>query len=300
VFDRVKINTKQKIRLFFDILRRKRSIIFTMISFIIFFIVVFFFYNIKSRQTLNSEKPKPNVSISNSDTKQSAPTESTSSAISSPDSLLNLVNWELTLPIDTNHLGNPDEIKWPELKTFTSPPYFQLNNDKTGVVFRAPVSGVTTANSNFPRSELREMTDGGTQEASWSTTSGTHTMRIGEAITHLPTSKPEVVAGQIHDTSSDVIMIRLERQNLFVQSSGQNIGTLDPAYVLGTPFTVEIVAGDGHIKVFYNDVQKLNYNKNGDSYYFKAGCYTQSNMSTDDNPDAYGEVVIYELKVTHS
>ncbi len=43
-----------------------------------------------------------------------------------------------------------------------------------GVQFRAPVDGVTTSGSSYPRSELREMTDSGSSEASWSSTSGTH------------------------------------------------------------------------------------------------------------------------------
>lgn len=34
--------------------------------------------------------------------------------------------------------------------------------------------------------------------------------------------------------------------------------------------------------------------------YFRAGCYTQSNTKKGDSPDSYGEVVIHELKVTHT
>lgn len=43
------------------------------------------------------------------------------------------------------------------------------------------------------------MTGNGSHPASWSTTSGTSTMEIDEAITHLPEGTPHVVAGQIHD-----------------------------------------------------------------------------------------------------
>jgi poly(beta-D-mannuronate) lyase len=162
----------------------------------------------------------------------------------------------------------------------------------------APVGGVTTSNSGYPRSELREMN--GSSAASWSNTSGVHTMTVTEAITHLPAVKPHVVAAQIHDAQDDVVMIRLEGSNLFVEQNGNSVGTLDAAYRLGTVFTVKLVAADGHIKVFYNGVLKLDVVRAGSGWYFKAGCYTQSNPTKGDAPDAYGEVVIYGLDVTHA
>jgi hypothetical protein len=144
------------------------------------------------------------------------------------------------------------------------------------------------------------MTDNGATNASWSSTSGTHTMIIREAITHLPVVKPHVVAGQIHDATDDVVMVRLEGNHLFVESGGNDIGTLDASYQLGTTFTVTVVAAGGHIKVYYNDALKVDVAKSGSGYYFKAGCYTQSNVAKGDAPDAYGEVVIYDLQISHN
>lgn len=218
---------------------------------------------------------------------------------STPATVLDLANWKLTLPVETSRSGNPDEIKQPELGWFTQSPHFELNNQKNGVIFRANVEGATTKGSSYPRSELREMTDSGKQLASWSSFSGTHTMFIKQAITHLPVVKSEVVAGQIHDASDDVIMIRLNGKRLFVEGSRQVIGELDPTYNLGTTFSVKIVASDGRIKVYYNDVQKVDYVKSGQGYYFKAGCYSLSNLSKGDQAGAYGEVVIYDLQVSH-
>lgn len=217
-----------------------------------------------------------------------------------PSTVLNLTNWKLTLPIDTSHAGSPDEIKQPELATFTLNPYFRLNSSKNGVIFRANVNGATTSGSQYPRSELREMTNSGKQNASWSNTIGTHTMTIRQAITHTPSVKPDVVAGQIHDASDDVVMVRLEGKRLFVESDGEAIGELDGNYSLGTVFTVQMLAAGGHIKVYYNGEQKVDFIKAGSGFYFKAGCYTQSNVSRGDAPDAYGEVVIYSLQVSHT
>jgi hypothetical protein len=216
-----------------------------------------------------------------------------------PSRVLNLTDWYLTLPIAKPGTNDPQTIKQPQLNSFALAPYFQLNAGANGVVFQAPAGGVTTKNSKYPRSELREMANGGTQEASWSDTNGTHTMTIRQAITHLPAAKPHVVAGQIHDDSSDVIEIRLEGSNLFVEADGKSVGTLDGGYQLGAVFTVQVTAANGHIQVAYNGVTKVDYAKSGSGYYFKAGCYTQSNPGKGDSPGAYGEVVIYGLQVSH-
>jgi alginate lyase len=215
-----------------------------------------------------------------------------------PAGKLNLANWKLTLPIDTDNNDAADEIKQPALSSFSQAPYFIAATD--GVIFRANAGGATTDNSGYPRSELREMTYNGRKRASWSNESGSHTMTIKQAITHLPVVKPELVAGQIHDDSDDIVMIRLENTHLFVEANGKNIGDLEFNYQLGTIFTVKIVAKDSMINIFYNDVQKVAYDKKGSDYYFKAGCYTQSNVDKGDDPAAYGEVKIYDLVVQHT
>lgn len=145
------------------------------------------------------------------------------------------------------------------------------------------------------------MTAAGTQNAAWPTTSGTHTMTITQTITHLPVAKPHVVAGQIHDASDDVVMIRLEGTNLFVEGGGNDLGTLHPSYALGTRFTVKLVATGGRIRVYYDDLvtPKVDIARSAADCYFKAGAYTQSNPAQGDDASAYGEVVVHALAVTH-
>lgn len=211
-----------------------------------------------------------------------------------PSDFIDLKNWYLTLP--SGPQGSPDTIHQPILNDYSSI-YFSVNPSKNGVQFAAWVDGVHTKNSSYPRSELREMK--GTDKASWSNKSGTHTMTVKQAITHTPVVKPHVVAAQIHDSSDDIIMVRLEGKNLFVEAKGNSIGVLEPNYSLGTIYTVKIVAAGSRIKVYYNDVLKVDYAKSGSGYYYKAGCYTQSNLSKGDKADAYGEVIIYSLEVKH-
>jgi poly(beta-D-mannuronate) lyase len=212
-----------------------------------------------------------------------------------PADLLDLTNWRLALPTGED---DADQVDQPELATFEDKDYFHLNKAKNGVVFRANAGGATTDGSDYPRSELREMIDGGTKEAAWSNASGDHIMTITQAITEVPPGKPQVVAGQIHDDEDDVVMIRLEKSRLFVEADGDEVGVLNPAYSLGTKFTVKIRATPAGIKITYDGKTSVTYDKVGGGFYFKAGCYTQSNTD-EDEPDAAGEVVIYDLKVQH-
>ncbi|MFL6091265.1 MAG: polysaccharide lyase family 7 protein [Aeromicrobium sp.] len=215
---------------------------------------------------------------------------------SSPSGVFDLTNWKLTLPSGKH---DPDEVDQPKLATFQDPRYFHVDPVNGGVVFRAPTSGATTSNSNYPRSELREMSNGGKDEASWSGKKGTHVMTITEAITSVPKKKSEVVAGQIHDDEDDVVMLRLNGTKLFVESDSNTVGVLDPAYQLGTRFTVQFAVTPGLIRVTYNGIKTLGLKRKGNGYYFKAGCYTQSHEDSDGGDD-FGEVVVYGLAVQHS
>jgi hypothetical protein len=222
-------------------------------------------------------------------------------ACSYPAQVLDLSNWKQTLPIGS--AKSPTEIKQAILSSFVHDPYFRTASSCDSVVFRAPVNGVTTSGSGYPRSELREMSKSGSSNASWSTTSGVHTMIIDQAITAVPLKKRHVVAGQIHDADDDVIVVRLEYPKLFVDINGATGPTLDANYTLGKRFTVKFEAGGGKIKVFYNGSASPVYtlSKSSSGNYFKAGAYTQSNCTKESVCTAsnYGEVAIYKLAVTH-
>ena len=223
-----------------------------------------------------------------------------------PANLLNLTNWKITLPLDGPDSGtNADEITQPALATYSIDPWFKNNAANTGVIFRANTGGATTSGSGYPRSELREMTNNGATNANWSSGSGTHTMEIDQAITHLPVVKQHIVAGQIHDADDDVIVFRLEGQKLFIDINGDDGPTLTNSYVLGTRFKAKFVVSNNQTKCYYNDVLVYTHNQSYSGAYFKAGAYTQSSCKSGGNPgpaescDAYGEVVIYGLSVTH-
>ena len=219
-----------------------------------------------------------------------------------PSEVLDLGCWKITLPYDGDREGHPLEISQPALAGFQNPTCFFVNAAGDGVVFRANCTSVSTKKSSYPRSELREMgrENPGKVKAGWSTSDGMlHRMTVTEAITAVPPVKKHVVSAQIHNAKDDVLMIRLEDKNLFIERNKLEHVVLDADYKLGAKFTVRMEAVNGHIKVWYNDSLKMDWAVVKKGCYFKAGCYTQSNPDRGDSPESYGEVVIYKLIVEH-
>lgn len=250
--------------------------------------------------SLPTATPTPTVPPVNTPT----PTQATTGC-TYPSQKLNLTNWKLTLPILVN---GSNEISNSNLPTYTIDPWFKVNANCTGVQFRAHTSSsTTTSNSSYPRSELREMVTDGSTEISWSSSSGTHTMTLDEAITAIPAGKKHIVSAQIHDSNDDVITIRLEYPKLYIDLNGVSGPILDPAYTLGKRFTVKFVVNSNKTSVYYNNssTPAYVYSRSYSGAYFKAGAYTQSNCSTESAAGAtcsttnYGEVNIYSLSVSH-
>jgi len=214
-----------------------------------------------------------------------------------PADLIDLGSWYLTLP--TGREGDPDDVYPPDLTSFLDSDWFRLNGTRDGVVFRANAGGVTTENSNYPRSELREMKGG--ELASWSNEKGAHTMSLRQAVTRLPQVKPHVVTAQIHGGDDDVVLVRLEGERLVAQyDDGRSEIVIDNAYRLGTRYDLRIVAADSRVEIFYNDELAAEIPRSGSGWYFKTGSYVQSNPERGDSPDAVAEVVLYSLRVEHS
>ncbi|WP_407319750.1 polysaccharide lyase family 7 protein [Isoptericola halotolerans] len=218
-----------------------------------------------------------------------------------PAQQVDLENWKVTLP--TGSGNSPTEIKQPDLEDFSVAPWFQVNSKCTGIQFRAAVNGVTTSGSGYPRSELREMTDGGTERAAWSSTSGTHTMTFRTAVNHLPEDKPHVVVGQIHDGDDDVTVFRVEGDNLYITKGNDTHHKLVTSnYQMHQVFEGKFVVSDGEIEVYYNGVLQTTIDHAKSGNYFKAGAYTQANCgnSSPCSSSNYGQATLYKLQVKHS
>ncbi len=224
-----------------------------------------------------------------------------SSTCTVPADVLDLTNWKVTLPTGSDE--SPTEILQPSLDSYQVSPYFVTADSCTAVQFRAPVNGVTTSGSGYPRSELREMTSNGTSNASWSSTSGTHTLVVDEAFTALPSTKPHLVGAQIHDADDDVTVFRLEDSSLYITNGDDtHYKLVTSSYTLGTRFQAKFVVTGGKIQAYYNGVLQTTLTNSFSGAYFKAGAYTQANCTNSSpcNSTNYGETKIYGLTVTHS
>eukprot|EP01113_Clastostelium_recurvatum_P034783 TRINITY_DN4764_c0_g1_i2.p1 TRINITY_DN4764_c0_g1~~TRINITY_DN4764_c0_g1_i2.p1 ORF type:complete len:231 (+),score=54.95 TRINITY_DN4764_c0_g1_i2:53-745(+) len=209
-----------------------------------------------------------------------------------PSHVLDLSTFKLQLPTNPAR-----EIDTAALQSFSLPPYFYATNvsGSPAVIFWAQVNGTHTSGSEYPRTELSE------SGKPFQPTQGTNSMMVKEAIMHLPDKRPEVVCAQILGEGGPVLQVRLNGKNLVVYGDPSgDVPPLQENYVLGTPFTLEIVVEAGTIKIYYNSALKLSFPKSsGSGWYFKAGAYVQSNLSYD-APTAYGEVAIFNLKTVHA
>lgn len=220
-----------------------------------------------------------------------------------PAEVLNLNRWKLQLPLDDPNQDGTQvlQITQPRLRTYAVSPWFKANSSCSGVQFRNAVNGVTTPNTSYSRSELREMTADGSSEIKWSSTSGTHTMTIDESIDHLPNTKQQVVAGQIHD-GNDRSTFRLDGSSLYITRDNDTHWKLVTGnYKLGTRFQAKFVVNNGSIKAYYNGVLQTTIPVTFTTGYFKAGVYTQANCTNSSPCDAtnYGQTTIYGVSVTH-
>lgn len=218
----------------------------------------------------------------------------------SDDGFWSPTQWKLTLPENTNRPGNPDEVFPPELSRFSDSRFMNLDSQLPGIRLRAPCDGATTSGSKYPRTELRELQPDGKSLASWGTSDGkSHELHLTIAVTHLPQKKPHVIMAQIHGPEHKLLAIRIEKDKVLAEGEGQKDVVFRRNYELGNPLTLKIQTGDGKIRVMDSSQEVVCWDSSEADCYFKAGCYTQSNLKSGDTPESYGEVLITNLRIIH-
>ncbi len=223
-----------------------------------------------------------------------------------PGGNFNLSVWQLQLP--TGSPGKPTTIQPAQLKGpngFTNGNFF---TDKTNgsMTFWTPEKGVTTPNSKFARSELREMNSNGTA-ADWQLP-GTHRLSATVRVTQVPKS---VAVGQVHLGSGGSTKPLLELYyapsgNITLGIENSPAGGQTRHEVGNVPlntqwsYVVSITGGN-----------KINLQLNGGStrtwtipssfkgygMYFKAGSYNQSSSSSTTQGS---KVKFFALNISHS
>lgn len=221
-----------------------------------------------------------------------------------PSQVLDLNNWYITLPIGPAR--NATNIFNPELQSYQHSEHFHVNENGDAVCFSSFSGGSTTRGSFNPRSELREMF--GNKLAWWSMKQGVHTMTFTGSTVSLPTTRPSTVIGQVHRGADDVIEVRVWRPRrnaglvVDVFHDKINYGVLDNDYKLGDKYTVKIVASNGVIEVYYDDMEvpKLRIPSEWETCFFKAGSYIQCNPTLNRaQPNEVTESLIFAIDVRH-
>ncbi len=189
------------------------------------------------------------------------------------------------------------------------PGYFELIGGR--VRMSTPLDGGrTSAGTQYPRVEGREMALDGTTNAAWNPSTGTHECLVRGRVTRMPPNKPQLVLCQVHDADDDTVMIRLESKTRLVAKFGDTIvGDLTTSFAFDTDYDYGIRVVDGQIRWYFGPAghgfTTPLFTHNGfvgvsTPQYFKAGCYAQSNTSYDALTDGPFIVEMSRLQCWHT
>lgn len=240
-----------------------------------------------------------------------------------PSQNFDLSHWKLTLPsaIDVTPVELNSGYQYADV-FFTDP-------RSGGMVFRCPNLAKSTQNSQYPRSELREMRDPfgpSTKSAAnnWTPEQGgwlRAKLRIDRVSTTGEAKKlGRIVIGQIHGPDTEPLRLYYAKtpdektgrlyvamENLLGETSwsadlvgnksdrgialGENFTYQIKLH--GTRLTVAIYRGDGSKAVFTDDIDAA---YRGRLMYFKAGVYNQNNSG---DASDYAQATFLILEATH-
>jgi hypothetical protein len=200
------------------------------------------------------------------------------------------------------------------IQGYEQQPYFYVDTDASGVervYFQARMDAPTTSGTTYARSELRELDLTGANMA-FDASTDTHRMLGTTRIAHLSPVKPEVVIAQMHDGNRDRIAIRTQADTAGVNKLSIRIaGSVnapgwqdDIAYAVGREFTwkIEGINGTWRVSIDGTVVVTATFSQlqsTSTAWYFKAGCYNQSN-ETIDAATEYDQVALRQLQHWHT
>jgi hypothetical protein len=216
--------------------------------------------------------------------------------------------WNLGVGLSSGHT----DIDPTALKTYVNSPYYTMSPDATAVQFQVYMNGgKTSANTSYPRCELREYATGSTStKATWNAASGQHVMRGKTKVMHYAPIKCEVCVAQIHDDADDNLQIRAEAssatgaQTWRLSINGTEVKDLISGVSLGQEVAWEIALNNGVLTTKINgstvDTRTPGYSSKN-AYYFKTGDYPQQNSTSQANASTeYSRIELRDLFVSHS
>ncbi|MCA1217089.1 polysaccharide lyase family 7 protein [Streptomyces sp. 8L] len=223
-----------------------------------------------------------------------------------PGGNFNLSVWELQEPVGSP--GSPTTIPSSELQGDNGfqDSYFYTDTRDGAMTFWAPEKGVTTPNSNYARSELREMNSNGSA-ANWSL-SGSHKL---SATLRVVSVTSNVCVGQIHlgtggSSTKPLIELYYHSNGDIVAGTenspdgGQTTHTVGHVSIGKTwSYTIAVSGGNTIDLTVNGSTTHYAIPSSFDAYkqYFKAGSYNQSSSDSTTNG---ARVAFYGLTVSHS
>jgi len=240
-----------------------------------------------------------------------------------PSGNFDLTHWKLTLP-------SGSEIQAEVLSNgYTLGNVFYTDPVSGAMVFRCPNLAGTTANSNYSRTELREMLDPGSSahddSNNWTPADGGRMkarLKVNRVSTTGESTKVgRIIIGQIHGPDTEPVRLYFHKKpsdakgRIYLASEsvggstfwstdivsnkdggGVALGELFTYAITlkGTRLQVDILRNRGAVVDTY--VKDIDPAYQGLNLYFKAGLYNQNNTGTSSD---YAKVTFYSLTHTH-
>lgn len=240
-------------------------------------------------------------------------------AAAEPADRIDLSHWSLTIPVDANGgtTGQARTISPATLTAGYESEWFYATDDG-GVALWAPVTGAKTPNSQYARSELRELIDPNDQTVNW-TIGGNAQMSARVAVSQVQAANRKVIVGKIvaHSSAEEDLTALLHvvyfmhgdtcRASLYgLLSDGpakgspvQQLTLITDALRLNDEFSFTIRVNNG-VLTLTSGSQTVTANINAawasTPVYFRAGAGLNS---TGTNVSDGASVTFYELAVTH-
>ncbi len=250
---------------------------------------------------------------------------------------IDLNNWKVTLPIGS---GSPTEIHPPEILDYATSSILQdfMYNDSTdgSLVFYTYPGGATTTNSSYPRTELRELMNGGDGKVNWTFAEGGRmkgTLSVPEISKDAGGNFHRTIIMQIHGRLTDaqknqigasdnnappILKISWYKGKIRINSkvlndlNASNIEILETSAwgndsgfnfleeVWHDKFTLEIIASEGRMEVILNDNEsKVFEGIHMQKWGVFENYFKAGNYLGSTEENAFAIVKYYDLEVSH-
>ena len=251
-------------------------------------------------------------------------------------------NWKITLPIDEDNNGKPDEYQPDELEDFgyqnitSVQPYMYDDVEDASLVFYTS-PGVTTTNSSYSRTELRELINPSTSRENWSLQTGGTMEGSLKVIAITEDSESSrtyhrTIIMQIHgiisqedveandfDSNNGPPLIKMYwedghiwafKKSLVDEStSGDDLlvvdnntwydEKIDMGFVGFEAFSLKIIASDARLEIILNDQEPLVYQDISLEKWPFENYFKAGNYLQTSNPEGSASLKYYNLTIQH-